>query len=114
MAVERLGEGDIGTGIEAIGQLGALVVQVGIDGKALIAAAVGPERVLAGLGLDTEALVDFLLAAIRQVCNATRGRQPLAWALRGGVVVAAMPEGILLDGRDLRRLDANLPGGSAG
>ena len=55
MAVERLGEGDVGAGVKAIGQLDALIVEVGVDGKALIAAAVGPEWVLAGLGLDTEA-----------------------------------------------------------
>ena len=114
MAVERLGESDIGAGIEAVGQLDSLVIQVGVNGKAIIAATVRPERVLAGLCMNAEALVNFLFAAVGQVRNAARGRQPLARALGGSVIIAAVPERILLDGRDLRRLDANLPSRGAG
>ena len=113
MAVEGLGKRDVGTGIEVIRQLRALVIQVGIHSEALVVAAVGPQRLFAGLGLNTKALIDFMLAAIRQVRDAPRCRQALARALGGGIIVAAVPEGIAFNRGNLRRLDTNLPRGGA-
>ena len=79
----------------------------------LVVPAVRPQRLFAGLGLNTKAFIDFLLAAIRQVRDAPRRRESFARALGGGIIVAAVPEGIALNRGNLRRLDTNLPRGGA-
>ena len=114
MPVQRLSQRHVGAGVETLGELVALVIQVGIHGEALVGLAVWAKRVLVALGLDSEALVDFLLTAVGQVRDAAGRREALARGLVVFVVVAAVPERIALNRRDLRGLDADLPCGSAG
>ena len=107
--VKRLGERDVGTGIEAFRQLDALVFQVAIDGKALGRVAEFAEGVFAFVRIGAEAFVDLLLATVSQVCDPAGGAQTFERVVVGVVVVATVPVDVALDCRDLRTLNADLP-----
>ena len=61
------------------------------------------------MGVRTEPFINLLLAAIGQVRDATRGGQPLIWGATGVVEISALPVRIMLNGGDLRGLNADLP-----
>src|SRR5699024_3510976 len=107
--VEGFSQSDIRACIETLRQLGSLIIQIGIHGKALVLRAVGAKRVFARLRRGTKTLIDFHLPAVGWLRNPSCRSQPCVRELTG-VVLAALPEGVAFNRRDLRRLNANLPG----
>ena len=109
VARQRIGERDVGPGIEARDQLSALVLQIALH---RVASAV--TGVLPGLRVVAESVVEFMLTAVGQMCEASRDLQAGVGAAARAVVVAATPVRVGLDGRDLVGLRADLVGGRAG
>ena len=109
VARQRIGERDVGPGIEARDQLSALVLQIALH---RVASAV--TGVLPGLRIVAESVIQFMLAAVGQMSEASRDLQADIGAAACAVVVAAAPVRVGLDGRDLIGLRADLVGGRAG
>lgn len=112
--VKRLGERDVGTGIEAFRQLDALVFQVAIDREALGRVTEFAEGIFAFVRIGAEAFVDLLLATVSQVCDPAGGAQTFERVVVGVVVVATVPVDVALNGGNLCALNANLPTRSTG
>ena len=89
--VHRAGEHQVGVGVEAPDQLGAVVLEVGRDGEPAVV-----------LDLAPEPLRELRLAAVRDVGDASREREAGHRAPRGAVVVAAVEVGVGGDGGLLR------------
>ncbi len=108
VARKRLGQCHIGAGVEAGQQFAALILQI-----ALHRVAPARPRVLVALGIVGEPGVQFDLAPIRQMREASRDLHAEVRRTAGAVVVTVAPVRVGLDRRDLRALGADLIGGGA-
>ena len=111
--VEGVGEDDVGAGVETRGELVGLMVEVALHLET-VGGAHRAQRILAGLGGGAEAVVELQLPAVGQMGDPAGEAQAVDGALARGVVIAAVPRGIVFDELDLRALDADLPGAGAG
>lgn len=108
VTVQRLGQHHVAARVEPLHQLDALVLQITLH---RVPAAVG--GILVELRVVAEPGVELDLAAVGQMREAPRDRQPGVGRAPGVVIIAALPIRIGFDRRDLGALGADLIGGRA-
>src|SRR5690606_30697235 len=103
--VHHLGQRHVAVGVEAPGQLLAVVLEIGLHRKPPTR-----YRLLTGLGGGAEAVLELGSAAIGGVRDLARDLQTVAWP-GAGVVVPPVVAGVALDREQLRCGPTDLVGG---